>query len=93
MIFTVTKLFDGNTFEVSPHWKWNNRRGNIVRVNGYDAPVEGGAGYQAPRNKLERLILNKEVELRDPVETEYDQLLCDVYYEGKNIGDYFPECQ
>jgi len=93
MSFKVIKIIDGDTFEVSPKWKWNNQEGNIVRANGYDTPEEGQPGYQAAKDKLTRLILGKEVELKNPIKITYGRLLCDVYYQGKNLVDYLPEYQ
>lgn len=36
--FRVTSIIDGDTFEVSPEWKWNGETGTRVRPAGYDAP-------------------------------------------------------
>ena len=93
MSFKVIKVIDGDTFEVSPKWEWNNQEGNIVRANGYDAPEQGQPGYQAAKDKLTSLILGKEVELKNPIKITYGRLLCDVYYQGKNLAEYFPEYQ
>ncbi|MBW2321883.1 MAG: thermonuclease family protein [Deltaproteobacteria bacterium] len=91
MSFRVTEVIDGDTFEVSPNWKWNNETGNIVRANGYNTPEEGKPGYQAAKDKLRELILNKDVELIKAVKITYGRLLCDVEYDGKNLADYFPQ--
>jgi len=91
MSFRVTEVIDGDTFEVSPNWKWNNETGNIVRANGYNTPEEGKPGYQAAKDKLRELILNKDVELVKAVKITYGRLLCDVEYDGKNLADYFPQ--
>ena len=91
MSFRVTKIVDGDTFEVSPNWKWNGQEGNVVRANGYDTPEEGSVGYEAAKEKLRRLIFGKDVELKNPIKITYGRLLCDVYYNGKNLADYFPE--
>jgi len=93
MSFNVIEVIDGDTFEVSPKWEWNNQEGNIVRANGYDAPEQGQPGYQAAKDELTSLILGKEVELKNLIKITYDRLLCDVYYQGKNLAEYFPEYQ
>ncbi len=93
MSFKVTKVIDGDTFEVSPNWKWNNETGSVVRPNGYNTPETGEQGYQAAKDKLSGLILNKEVELVKAITFTYGRLLCDVEYNGKNLADYFPEYQ
>lgn len=89
MSFKVTKIIDGDTFEVSPNWKWDGQEGNVVRPRGYDAPELGHLGYQVAKDRLVNLILNKEVELKNPVKLTYDRLLCDVYYQGRKLAEYF----
>ena len=91
MKFKVTQIVDGDTFEVSPNWKWNGKEGNIVRPTGYDTPERGQPGYQEAKDKLARLILRREVELRNPIKLTYDRLLCDVYYQERNLAEYFLE--
>lgn len=91
MTFKVIKVIDGDTFEVSPNWKWNDQTGNVIRANGYDAPEKDESGYQTARDKLERLIFHKEVELKNAIRITYGRLLCDVYYNRKNLADYFSE--
>ena len=93
MSFKVTTVIDGDTFKVSPNWKWNNETGSVVRANGYNTPEEGEPGYQAAKDKLRDLILNKEVELVKAIKLTYGRLLCDVEYNGTNLADYFPDYQ
>ena len=89
MTFTVTKIIDGDTFEVTPGWKWNNEEGSIVRALGYDTPEKGQMGHDEAANRLKQLINGKNVELKNPVKLTYGRLLCDVYINGKNIASYF----
>ena len=89
MTHTVIKIIDGDTFEVYPNWTWNGREGSVVRPRGYDTPERDEAGYQEAKDKLSNLILDKEVELKNPVGLTYDRLLCDVYYDGRDLADYF----
>lgn len=93
MSFKVMKVIDGDTFEVSPNWKWNGQTGNVVRPNSYNTPEKGNPDYQAAKNKLTNLIHGKEVELENVIKLTYGRLLCDVYYKGKNLANYFPEYQ
>lgn len=93
MSFTVIEVIDGDTFEVSLNWKWNDQTGSVVRADGYDTPEQGEPGYQTAKEKLKNLILNKEAELKNPIRITYGRLLCNVYYNGKNLADYFPEYQ
>ena len=89
MSFKVIRIIDGDTFEISPNWKWNDQEGSAVRVNGYDTPELGQVGYQAAKDKLARLILGKDVELKNAIKITYGRLLCDIYCQGKNLADYF----
>ena len=91
--FKVTAIIDGDTFEVSPQWKWNGETGTRVRPTGYDAPEMGTYGGQAAKDKLSRLILREEVDLRAAYKVDRGRLVCDVYFRGKNLADYFPEYQ
>jgi endonuclease YncB( thermonuclease family) len=93
MAFRVIRVIDGDTFEVSPNWKWKDEIGNIVRANGYNTPEENNPGYEAAKNKLEELILNKDVDLTNPIRITYGRLLCDVIFANMNLKDHFPEYQ
>jgi len=50
--FTVTSIIGGDTFEVSPQWKWSGETGTRVRPAGYDAPELHAYGGQAAKDKL-----------------------------------------
>ena len=88
--FTVIEVIDGDTFRVSPGWKWKEENGDRVRPTGYDAPESGSEAAAATR-KLSTLILNKKVELGTAYRVDRGRLVCDVYFQGKNLADYFPE--
>ncbi len=92
-VFTVTAIIDGDTFEVTPRWKWNGDTGTRVRPTGYDATELHAYGGQAAKNKLSNLILGEEVDLRTAHKIDRGRLVCDVYYQGRNLADYFPEYQ
>jgi endonuclease YncB( thermonuclease family) len=91
MAFTVTEVIDGDTFKVSPTWKWRERNGNVVRPLGYNTLEENESGYTEATKKLADLILNKEVDLSDYTAFTYGRLLCKVTFEGKDLADYFEE--
>lgn len=93
MAFKVTQIIDGDTFEVSPKWKWNQIEGNIVRPTGFNCPEKGKAGSDAATKKLKDLILNKEVELSKPVNISYGRLVCTVTLDAKDIASFFQEYQ
>lgn len=88
--FTVSSVIDGDTFEVSAGWKWNGESGSRVRPTGYDAPELHAYGGEAAKNELARLILGEQVELRSAHRVDRGRLVCDVYYNGKYLADYFP---
>ena len=90
MKLKVAYIEDGDTFIVKPNWVWQGKEGDVIRPTGYDTPEKGAKEYIEMTNKLAILILNKEVEI-NPVSFSYDRLVCDVYIDGKNIADFFPE--
>jgi len=87
--FTVKAVIDGDTFSVVNGWKWGNFKGSDIRPTGYDTPEKGQPGYQLATEQLRKLIEGKQVELKNPVNVSYGRLVCDVYYKGKNLADYF----
>jgi endonuclease YncB( thermonuclease family) len=89
--FKVNQIIDGDTFDVTPGWKWNNQTGDRVRPTGYDAPELDQPGGPAAKRKLEQLILGKQVELRNPATIDRGRLVCDVYFNGRKLADFFPE--
>ena len=88
--FAVVAVIDGNTLDVSPAWELEDRTGNRVQVTGYDAPKTGSGGMAAGQ-KLSVLVQNKRVELGSPRGVERGRLVCEVYFQGRNLADYFPE--
>ncbi len=91
MTFKVVSIIDGDTFDVTPKWIWDGKEGNRVRAAGYNAPEQGQLGYEAANRRLRNLIDGKEVDLKNPIKITYGRLLCEVYLNGKNLADYFPE--
>jgi len=89
--FTVVSIIDGDTFDVSPVWQWNGQSGSRVRPTGYDAPELHAFGGQAAKDKLSKLIKGRTVELRGAHRVDRGRLVADVYFNGRNLADYFPE--
>lgn len=91
--FTVTAIIDGDTFDVTPQWRWNGQTGNRIRPAGYDAPELHTYGGQAAKDKLSRLILGNQVDLQTAHTIDRGRLVCEVYFRNKNLADYFSEYQ
>ena len=91
--FSVVTIIDGDTFDVSPQWRWNGQDGSRVRPTGYDAPELQSYGGQAAKEKLTRLILGENVDLRSAHRIDRGRLVCDVYFKGNHLAEYFPEYQ
>ena len=90
--FTVVAVIDGNTLEVSPKWQFGDETGNLVQAKGYTAP-KSGKGAMAIEQKLSGLIHNKKIELGSPDGVQRNRLICEVYYRGINIAEYFSAYQ
>lgn len=91
--FRVTTIVDGDTFDVTPTWKWNGHEGSRVRPAGYDAPELCGLRGIAAKMQLQKLILGQDVELRNGHTIDRGRLVCEVYYRCRNLADYFPGYQ
>ena len=91
--FLVIHIVDGDTFDVSPEWKWEGKSGSRVRPTGYDATELSDDGGHAAKEKLSRLILHKKVDLKTGHRIDRERFVCDVLYDGRNLADYFPEYQ
>ena len=88
MMFKVTKIFDGDTFEIHPYWNWNDNTGNIVGLKGTKPPYLGNPDYDGAKTQLEKLILNKQVDLRNPMNLHTGRLLCDVFVDGEDVREH-----
>ncbi len=81
----VMRVIDGDTFQIAGYWHFKNSAGDRVRIAHFNAPELHELGGQAARTKLENLILNKWVELKNYKELSYDRLVCDVFLDGEDI--------
>ena len=91
-IFTVVAVVDGNTFKVSPKWEFGGETGDLVQVKGYTAPKSAKVAMTVEQ-KLSVLIQNRKVELGSPDRVQHNRLVCEVYYRGINIAEYFSAYQ
>jgi endonuclease YncB( thermonuclease family) len=89
-LFTVKQIIDGDTFEVNPGWKWQQHTGERVRPTGYDTPEMNTLAGQMAKDRLEKLILGKQVELGSAYKVDRGRLVCDVFFKGKKLEEYFP---
>jgi len=89
--FTVVSVVDGDTFDVSPQWQWKGQTGSRVRAAGYDTPELVTLAGQVAKDKLQKLILGKRVELGSAYRVDRGRLVGETYYLGRNLADYFPE--
>ena len=87
-MFAVTEVIDGKTFDVAPEWKRQRQTGKKVKIKDYDVPESWRKGGPEARINLLKLILGKKVELGSEGEIEFDRLVCDVFFNGKNIIEY-----
>lgn len=88
MSFTVTRVIDGDTIEVSPKWSFKNKSGSRVRLADVNAPELKQQGGPEAKELLENMILNENVELKNPRNISYERLVCDVYLGNNNIVDF-----
>ncbi len=87
--FQVVRVVDGDTFDVSPGWTWSGNSGNRIRPAGYDAAEVGAIGGAAATAKLSSLILGRSVQLGAAHTIDRGRLVCEVYFDGRNLTEYF----
>lgn len=92
-VFTVVNIVDGDTFDVHPQWTWQDQVGSRIRPTGYCAPPLHTLTGPMAKDKLSRIILGKQVNLENPYRIDRGCLVCDVYFNGQHLADYFPEYQ
>ncbi len=88
MSFKVTRVIDGDTFNVFPGWRAEGRTGLRVRIAGFDAPEIGALGGEAARRRLESLLLEHEVSLYTKSVDMYGRLIAEVHLNGKDVKEY-----
>jgi endonuclease YncB( thermonuclease family) len=90
--FIVTEVVNGETFRIKNEWNWNGKCGDTIRSAGCDIPEKGEVGYEEAKKRLESLILNKKIEVKNAKTIDIcGRLVADVYCENKNVADHFPE--
>jgi len=89
----VTGIISGNTIRVSPLWSLNGRKGDIVRIRGYNTPEVFEPGFEEAKDRLSYIVMGKEVELNGFKAVVSGFLICDVLKNGRHLKDNFPEYQ
>src|SRR6056297_212001 len=74
----VKEVIDGDTFKTE--------KGNSVRILNIDAAERGERCYLEAKNRLEELILDKKVVLKNTGIDKYCRYLGEVYKDNANIG-------
>ncbi len=84
MSFQVIEIIDEEKIRVAPRWKWSTGASDIVQVNGLS--LASGEDADLQKTKLNKLLLNKTVELNNPLRIIQEQLLCDVFLDGNHVN-------
>jgi len=88
----VVEVIDGDTFDVSPNWQFDDLTGYRVRIVDFDAPElkdSGVSGEVAKKltEKLTSLILNKKITIVEGFTVDkYGRLICDVAFNNRNLS-------
>lgn len=80
---TVIEVADGDTFQL--------KSGERVRLMGVDGPELKRCGGPEAKKALTELILNKTVELKEPVKENFGRTMALVYADGKLINGIMME--
>jgi len=96
MTFKVLEIIDEYTIKVSPNWAWvtpegKNLIGDKLRINGYIIPSSYNKTYA--KEKLSRLLINREVILKNPqvINESNIKISCRVFIDNIDVSHYFPE--
>ena len=75
------KVVDGDTFDVSPDWKWNGETGPRVRPTDFDAAEIGSRDGQSAKDILACLVLNQRMDLREAYRVDRGRLICNIFFQ------------
>lgn len=100
-IFKVVEIIDGDTIKVTPRWKIKRPNGEVItgdtlRIFGYVLPKAGTDDFIYAKLKLQRLLQDKEVSLKNPSflptsEAKNALITCRVTLNDVDVSYYFPE--
>jgi micrococcal nuclease len=78
--YTVTQVFDGDTFETQEK--------QVVRLNSVNAPEKGFCGFDTSKQALEKLVMGKKVFIKVVYRDAYDRMIANVYTrDGKWVNE------
>ena len=82
-LFRVTRVIDGDTFEVESRWSLRGERsGNRVRIAGIDAEELHAPGGEEAKRQIEEILSGRGVYLRNRTGLSHRRLVCTVVLEG-----------
>ncbi len=76
----VTEVHDGDTFFI--------QNGQAIRVYGLDAPELENCYGKESKNALTKLVLNKQVEIREPMSDRSGRVMAMVYIDDILVNEY-----
>lgn len=98
MSFKFEKVIDGQRIEVSPKWSINTDEntkitGNELTIIGYKIPENSDIHSNYAISKLNILLKNKELILKNPkiLSTDPAKIACSVFVDNIDVSNYFPE--
>src|ERR1700759_837505 len=95
MAFKVTEILSANTIRVTPRWSWENNKYSGDQITIKNFSVTNGQLSDFIKTKLSNLLMNRDVELKNPTSPKMnngnDEITVSVYLNGVDISIYFPE--
>jgi micrococcal nuclease len=73
----VVEVIDGDTFKTQ----------YIIRLEGVDAPELSQSGGEEAKQKLESLILDKDITYEEKARDEYARIIAQVWVDSLNVND------
>ncbi len=104
-MYKVIEILNGNTILVQPYWEFENKKGCMVIVNGYDLKhlaktmqgEELALWATVAKNRLTHLLLGNKVKLVNPTKgviatnAMSNTIACAVWLNDVDISNYFPD--
>ena len=84
MLFRVIEIVNESTLRVTPKWKWSEQISDLVTINA-QRDLANLFEKDVILRKLKNELLNKDIELLNPLRVSDDKLLCDIVLNGQKI--------